>query len=80
MKGLFVRFLAMAATMAPTVASAALLLPAYTFPDGSAGFEFLTSEGPTNPGVLVGFNPQPDPPGVPTVTADLGDPTSPVFD
>ena len=30
--------------------------------------------------MLVGFNPQPDPPGVPTVTADLRDPTSPVFD
>jgi hypothetical protein len=80
MNALFVRFLAMAATMAPTVAGAALLLPAYTFPDGSAGFEFLTSGGLTNPGVLVGFNPQPDPPGVPTVTGDLRDPTSPVFD
>ena len=80
MNALFVRFFAMAAIVAPTVAHAAMLLPAYTFPDGSAGFEFLTSGGLTNPGVLVGFNPQPDPPGVPTVTADLRDPTSPVFD
>ncbi len=79
MNVLLVRFFAMAAIVAPTIADAATLLPAYTFPDGSAGFEFLTSGGPTNPGVLVGFNPQPDPPGVPTVTADLRDPTSPVF-
>ncbi len=80
MNTLFVRFFAMAAIVAPTIADAAELLPAYTFPDGSAGFEFLTSGGITNPGVLVGFNPQPDPPGVPTATADLRDPTSPVFD
>jgi hypothetical protein len=80
MNALFVRFFAMAAIVAPTIADAATLLPAYTFPDGSAGFEFRTSGGLTNPGVLVGFNPQPDPPGVPTVTGDLRDPTSPVFD
>jgi hypothetical protein len=80
MNALFARFLAIAAIVAPTVAHAALLLPAYTFPDGSAGFEFLTSGGPINPGVLVGFNPQPDPPGSPATTADLRDPTSPVFD
>ena len=65
MNALFVRFFALAAIVAPTVAHAATLLPAYTFPDGSAGFEFRTSGGLTNPGVLVGFNPQPDPPGVP---------------
>ena len=80
MNALLVRFFAMAAIVAPTIADAAELLPAYTFPDGSAGFEFRTSGGITNPGVLVGFNPQPDPPGVPTATADLRDPTSPVFD
>ena len=80
MNALFVRFFAMAAIVAPTIADAATLLPAYTFPDGSAGFEFRTSGGITNPGVLVGFNPQPDPPGFPATTADLGDPTSPVFD
>jgi hypothetical protein len=77
---LLVRFFAMAAIVAPTIAHAATLLPAFTFPDGSAGFEFRTSGGITNPGVLVGFNPQPDPPGFPTVTADLRDPTIPVFD
>jgi PEP-CTERM motif len=80
MNALFVRFFAMAAIVAPTIADAATLLPAYTFPDGSAGFEFRTSGGITNPGVLVGFNPQPDPPGFPATTADLRDPTSPVFD
>jgi hypothetical protein len=80
MNALFVRFFALAAIVAPTVADAAELLPAYTFPDGSAGFEFLTSGGITNPGVLVGFNPQPDPPGVPTATGDLRDPSSPIFD
>jgi PEP-CTERM motif len=80
MDALLVRFFALAAIVAPTIAGAAELLPAYTFPDGSAGFEFRTSGGITNPGVLVGFNPQPDPPGFPTTTADLRDPTSPVFD
>ncbi len=80
MNALLVRFFALAVIAAPSIAGAAELLPAFTFPDGSAGFEFRTSGGITNPGVLVGFNPQPDPPGVPTVTADLRDPTSPVFD
>jgi PEP-CTERM motif len=80
MNALLVRFFALAAIAAPTIACAAELLPAYTFPDGSAGFEFRTSGGVTNPGVLVGFNPQPDPPGFPATTADLRDPTSPVFD
>ena len=81
MNALFVRFFALASIVAPTVGHAAVLLPAYTFPDGSAGFEFRTSGGITNPGVLVGFNPQPDPPGLPVLpTADLRDPTSPVFD
>ena len=80
MNALLVRFFAMAAIVAPTIADAATLLPAYTFPDGSAGFEFLTSGGIINPGVLVGFNPQPDPPGFPTATADLRDPGSPMFD
>jgi hypothetical protein len=79
MNALLVRFFAMAVIVAPTIADAATLLPAYTFPDGSAGFEFRTSGGITNPAVLVGFNPQPDPPGLPETTADLRDPTSPVF-
>jgi PEP-CTERM motif len=82
MNALLVRFFVMAAIVVPTIADAAVLLPAYTFPDGSAGFEFRTSGGITNPGVLVGFNPQPDPPGIPVLptTADLRDQTSPIFD
>jgi hypothetical protein len=38
--------------------------PNYTFPAGLPGFSLVTSGGLVNPGVLVGFNPQPDPPGV----------------
>ncbi len=37
--------------------------PNYTFGDGAKGFKLTTSGGPINPGVIVGFNPQPDPPG-----------------
>lgn len=37
--------------------------PNYTFNDGAKGFKLITSGGPINPGVIVGFNPQPDPPG-----------------
>ncbi|MGZ3375561.1 MAG: PEP-CTERM sorting domain-containing protein [Phenylobacterium sp.] len=37
--------------------------PNYTFGDGAKGFALTTSGGPINPGVIVGFNPQPDPPG-----------------
>lgn len=40
--------------------------PNYVFPDRmSEGFLFDTSGGPINPGLIVGFNPQPDPPGMP---------------
>lgn len=34
----------------------------YVFPNGAKGFALETSGGLVNPGVLVGFNPQPDPP------------------
>src|SRR5579859_3886945 len=37
--------------------------PNYTFGDGAKGFALTTSGGPIDPGVIVGFNPQPDPPG-----------------
>jgi hypothetical protein len=36
-----------------------------------------TSGGVLNPGVIVGFNPQPDPPGVPPV--NLANPFEPIF-
>jgi PEP-CTERM motif len=58
----------------------------YTFPDGSRGFELnvslpagdttLTSDGLLLPAVLVGFNPQPDPPGTPPTFLSLVDPTA----
>ena len=37
--------------------------PNFTFGDGAQGFALVSHGGPINPGVLVGFNPQPDPPG-----------------
>ena len=59
----------------------------YTFPDGIKGFALQgslpsTSGGPViNPIVLVGFNPQPEPPGAPPpTTLSLGDRTSPLLD
>ena len=38
--------------------------PNFTFGDGAKGFKLTSHGGPINPGVLVGFNPQPDPPGI----------------
>jgi hypothetical protein len=58
--------LAVAIATAATGASASTtpgVAPNYTFPDGSKGFAFMTTGGLLNPEVLVGFNPQPDPPG-----------------
>ena len=46
-----------------SAADAAGAAPNYTVPDGSKGFRFMTQGGVLNPEVLVGFNPQPDPPG-----------------
>ena len=46
--------------------------PNYAFPDGFQGFALQTHGGMFNPGVLVGFNPQPDPPVIPT--ADVTSP------
>lgn len=40
-----------------------IFAPNYTFGDGAKGFALTTFGGPINPGVIVGFNPQPDPPG-----------------
>jgi hypothetical protein len=63
--------------------------PNYTFPAGLSGFRLTSHGGPANPGILVGFNPQPEPPGdfVPTADGsvrpqtwmDLTDPTRPVL-
>jgi hypothetical protein len=79
---------------AATPASAAVVTPTigsnYTFPDGSPGFAlnaFLPAVQNSNPAangflspeVLVGFNPQPDPPGTPPTFLSLTDPTAPLF-
>jgi hypothetical protein len=50
--------------------------PNYTFPAGLPGFSLATFGGPVNPGILVGFNPQPDPPGV---NGDLVPAVTPTF-
>ena len=75
---------------AVTQAAAADIASNYTFPDGSPGFALnallpavqdtnLAVNSSLNPEVLVGFNPQPDPPGTPPTFLSLTDPTSPVF-
>jgi hypothetical protein len=63
--------------------------PNYTFPDGSPGFALnalpavqdtgVVGNNILNPEVLVGFNPQPDPPGAPAPFLSLTDPTAPKF-
>jgi prepilin-type processing-associated H-X9-DG protein len=79
MRAMLVPIAALAVAVVPTCADAARIsLPNSTFPDGSDGFAFRTSGGILNPGVLVGFNPQPDPPGIPT-ELDLGNPTLALF-
>jgi hypothetical protein len=54
----------------------------YTFPDGIQGFALegylpAVQNALFNPGVLVGFNPQPDPPGTPPTELFLGNPMRP---
>lgn len=50
----------------------------FRFGDGSKGFALSSQGGPINPGILVGFNPQPDPPGdVGFALIDLTDPFHP---
>ena len=42
--------------------------PNYMFPDSAdVGYRFNVLGGTFNPGLIVGFNPQPDPPGMPTL-------------
>lgn len=59
---LFTLALAAASTQA-SASSTPGVAPNHTFADGSKGFAFMTTGGRLNPEVLVGFNPQPDPPG-----------------
>lgn len=74
-------FVGMAAMFAPPSAEALLVSttvpPNYVFPDGVIGFALRTSGGPVNPGVIVGFNPQPEPPGVPAPFLDLANKLNP---
>jgi hypothetical protein len=51
----------------------------YVFPDGGVGFALTSTGGPLNPGVLVGFNPQPDPPVFGKTIITLADPANPVL-
>ncbi len=74
MRVFFARAFLLALLAAPACANATN----YTFPDGSPGFSFSTAGGTVNPGVLVGFNPQPEPPGDVT-RLNLRDPTQPLF-
>ncbi|HEX3400879.1 MAG TPA: PEP-CTERM sorting domain-containing protein [Acetobacteraceae bacterium] len=80
---------ALALVTAATSANAASTSPGfsynYGFPDGSPGFAlngFLPAAQNTGlllPAVLVGFNPQPDPPGTPPTLLSLIDPTDPAL-
>ena len=71
------RLLLLAATMLlPSMAQAAVVVS--TTPLPAHLFEFSTSGGLMNPEVIVGFNPQPDPPGMPYGgTVDLTNPETP---
>ena len=60
-------------------ASAAHALPAVQIDSKQFLFALEASNGPANPGVAVGFNPQPDPPGEPLTLLDLLDATRPVL-
>ena len=51
------------AAQASQVDNLPVFAPNYIFPDGAEGFSLTTSGGPIDPEVIVGFNPQPDPPG-----------------
>lgn len=71
--------LVVAGAMTATVVSANASSFNYTFPDGSGGFALLSRGGPVNPGVLVGFNPQSEPPGDRPTDLSLSNASSPVL-
>jgi len=66
-------------TAGPAQAADGSVRPNYTFPSGSPGFALVSHGGVINPGVLVGFNPQPEPPGKGLTLLDLSDPFAPTF-
>jgi hypothetical protein len=47
--------------------------------DAETYFALTSTGGVINPGVYVGFNPQPDPPGVPPTTLSMDVPTDPLL-
>jgi hypothetical protein len=72
----------LAVSAAPAVAAdGSVFPPNFRFGDGLDGFRLVSHGGVVNPGVLVGFNPQPDPPGdtrvgLPHSTLQITDGTS----
>ncbi len=70
--------LALAAASAVQAADGSVR-PNYTFPSGIPGFALASHGGVINPGVLVGFNPQPEPPGKGLTVLDLSNPFAPTF-
>jgi hypothetical protein len=89
MRGITLSTMVLLSLGAASPALATNLAPNYTFPDGSQGFSldmFLPAVQDTNlpavqliGGVLVGFNPQPDPPGTPPTLLSLDRTTNPLF-
>ncbi len=69
------RLLLAAAIFLPSLAQAASVV---TTPLPTHLFQFTTTGGLSNPGVILGFNPQPEPPGLPYGgTLDMSHPTAP---
>ena len=60
-------------------ASAFFAVPAQASVMWNHAFMFETSNGLTNPGVLVGFNPQPEPPAGVITQLDNSDPSEPML-
>lgn len=75
----YLRFLIFVGFAVATLASANASSYNYVFPDGSGGFALTSRGGVVNPGVLVGFNPQPDPPGTPPTDISFSNSTNPVL-
>ena len=78
----FAAALALATAVPALAGDGSVFPPNYRFPDGLAGFSLVShgeGHGLLLPAVLVGFNPQPEPPGIGGTTLDLTDPTHPTL-
>jgi hypothetical protein len=79
----FVRRVALAAVAGAALAALPAaaqraISPNYVFPDGSPGFALMSyGDGSVHPGIKVGFNPQPEPPGFGDTVLLLDDPRHP---